>query len=288
MTRTAARWAAFAGFLALLCVVGCDPNGSSGSSSGGSSGTLTSSAPMTFPAAYVPGTSTGANASQTTTPSSAPQTDPSSSSSDQSLEQQSQDAGQTFDGTGDNSNQAPAVPVPTSTPAKPKPPLTPSTPHPPTGIDQGNVPPPPPALDAAGQACQSVLASHGQKSDCKNPTTDLVWGGIKNALAAQFTSWKTAAETIVLTAIGYVLTGGLGGVAKLLKILLMGGAAIAFLKMIGDLYGAVRDMIKNANGTKEHADAVWRVANVSTKIAIDAGLFTAGGAAGKNLPIKTP
>lgn len=279
------RLAAFAFGLALLGVIACDPQGGGG---GGGGSPVASSPAIQFPAAYQRTASAAdpgpkkADADQT---SAAIMPDPTASKPDESLEQAKQESGETFDGAKPQ-DPAAADPSTVTVPADGGPRKGPRLQKPTSKEPVKKPEPPQPAaepLTAAGQACKSVLAAHGQESDCKNPTSALIWGGIKAAFVEQFGTWKGAVADIVVTAVTMVLTGGAGAAVNVLKLLLGAASLWVLWGLVKEFYAGVKKVFSAPEGTPDHAEGVWTLSKVATKIAIMAGLVGVGKAAGTKL-----
>lgn len=149
--------------------------------------------------------------------------------------------------------------------------------------DEAAAPPAPAPLDPRVAACERVLAAHDQAADgcASHPALSLEWAGIKDAVKDQFGSVEAVASTLILTAVGMLLSGGWAAAAKVVKLLLVGATAWMLWRQVVALYESVKAMITAPKESDEYAEGVRQLTKSVTTLAIMAGAFKVGQAVGE-------
>lgn len=144
--------------------------------------------------------------------------------------------------------------------------------------DETAAPPAPAPKDPQAAACERVLAAHDQSSDgcASHPMLSLEWAGIKDAIKDQFGSVEAVVSTLILTAVGMLLSGGWAAAAKVVKLLLVGATAWMLWKQVVALYESVKSMITAPKESDEYAEGVRQLTKSVTTVAIMAGAFKVG------------
>ncbi len=277
MKTYASRILAAAALLSFIGLYGC--NEDSGTNSDSLSGTLSASAPVDT--SDIPSAAASRRPEAIKSLDAAKDTRETLQGPAQSDDSLKAKAGKSFDGNGDSSalsnDQAGAVPVTASS----RKPVAYTKATAPVELDNAAHAPPAPKANPEMAACETVLKAHGQPpSMCgSSPRTAMIWAGFKDALAKQFLSWKGIASTVVLTLVGYILSGGLAAVAKVLKVLLYGASLWMVWGLVKSLYSGAKRMIAAKADSKDYDEGLWQVSRSITTIAVIAGLVKVGSSA---------